>query len=535
MKSLIDRKPTFPIGSTFLDSWTIYRPIFCVESYEIYEIQSNSKNIWGLMIRCKTNDEAMEQNKKHLTWWQLQTEDRIKVLASEIRQHSGCYWVLACLEIAKKMILFEERGNLLGQDQAELLMTDLITLYRLAQTNNITPIMDIGSMLLIEQNGVINGISFFVRLSSPSAELENVTLIAKNVFYFATGIDYDQYNAASYNKRSFMPVASRWNKYIDKRFSSLLERCLNKHDPNRITSLSNLELQLRAILESCIISQTDIINKNQENISKENLIYSDGLAKVAGMTKLKTLLMEEVISPIRNPEPFKRYGLSIPNGILLYGPPGCGKTFIARQLAEEVGWYFKEIKGSDIGSVYIHGSVLAIRDLFDELEEHAPAMVFIDEFEGLVPKRSELSGIQQYKSEEVNEFLVHLNECSNKKIFIIAATNEPNKIDEAILRPGRLDKMILVEPPDFEARIELLKMYLSNRPLANFQFEKYAELLEGYSCVDIRHIADEAARLAKKEGELINEKHLTEAIRRNPPSLSCDILTKYTDFHQRGI
>jgi transitional endoplasmic reticulum ATPase len=178
---------------------------------------------------------------------------------------------------------------------------------------------------------------------------------------------------------------------------------------------------------------------------------------------------------------------------------------------------------------------LAIRDLFAEAEKHAPTMIFIEEFEGLVPKRSELSGAQQYKSEEVNEFLVHLNECATKKIFIIAATNEPDKIDTAILRPGRLDKLIYVGPPDFEARKELLIMYLSDRPQANLDIENFAEILDGYSCSDIRNIIDESARLALREGKPIDNEHLKEAIRRNPSSLSSDILSKYKTFQQRGI
>jgi transitional endoplasmic reticulum ATPase len=100
---------------------------------------------------------------------------------------------------------------------------------------------------------------------------------------------------------------------------------------------------------------------------------------------LKELLRREVVAPVRNPEPFRKYGLSIPNGILLYGPPGCGKTYIARQLADELGHYFVEIIPSELASPFIHGSVIKIRDLFDTAAEHAPAVVFIDEFEALVP------------------------------------------------------------------------------------------------------------------------------------------------------
>ncbi|MCI0614759.1 ATP-binding protein [bacterium] len=253
------------------------------------------------------------------------------------------------------------------------------------------------------------------------------------------------------------------------------------------------------------------------------------------MAALKELLIEEVIRPIENPEPYKKYGLTIPNGILLYGPPGCGKTYIARQLAEELNYYFLEVVPSEIASPFIHDSVLKIRDIFATAEQQAPSIIFIDEFEALAPSRAALGGHQQYKSEEVNEFLVHLNECASKSIFVIAATNEPDKIDAAIRRTGRLDKMIYVGPPDTEARIGLLEMYLSGRPVGEVETKKIAGLLDGYSCSDIHNITNEAARIAFKEGKPIDVAHLVEAIRRNPSSLSSEILSKYNNFQQRGI
>jgi transitional endoplasmic reticulum ATPase len=188
-----------------------------------------------------------------------------------------------------------------------------------------------------------------------------------------------------------------------------------------------------------------------------------------------------------SPEPYRKYGLSIPNGILLYGPPGCGKTYIARQLAEELGHYFVEIIPSELASPFIHESVIKIRDLFDTAAEQAPAVMFIDEFEALVPSREALGGHQDYKSAEVNEFLAHLNSCSEKKIFVIAATNQPKKIDVAVRRTGRLDKLIYVGPPDEEARREMLALHLEGRPLTkNFDLGALAKAMACYSASDLR-------------------------------------------------
>ena len=232
------------------------------------------------------------------------------------------------------------------------------------------------------------------------------------------------------------------------------------------------------------------------------------------MHALKELLRREVVAPVRDPEPYRRYGLSIPNGILLYGPPGCGKTYIARQLAEELGYYFVEIIPSELASPFIHQSVMRIRELFDNAAEQAPAIIFIDEFEALVPSRSELGGHQQHKAEEVNEFLAHLNGCSEKNVFVIAATNQPDKIDPAVRRTGRLDKLIYVGPPDVEARKEMLALHLEGRPVAaDFEIGSIAEALQGYSASDIRFLVDEAARAALKDRQDIGRESFLIAMR----------------------
>lgn len=536
MISRVDRKPTFPAGTVFLNSWTIHRPIYCVDSYEIYKLQDNSEPLFGLAICCKTSEDALEQSKHHLSWWRLLGKKRLKVLANNIITKGEWNLVLASVAFPQDIVSLEElQASPLTQAQVQSLIMDLIGMYKLGYAHGVCPVTDMESVLLIRQNKSVNIIPPFVKTSELPLESKSVEVVAKTAYLFITGVDISKLTSTEYDKRTSLPPANQWNRNIDERLSLLLELCINKQGSEGISSLDDLEIRLRHLSENDITRKTLSTDSSQKDIRTASSQGTRGLAKVAGMAKLKALLVEEVVQAIRNPEPFKRYGLTIPNGILLYGPPGCGKTFIAKLLAEELGWYFREVKGSDVGSIYIHGSVLSIRDLFAEAEEHAPAMIFIDEIDGLVPKRSEMSGIQQYKSEEVNEFLVHLNECASKKIFIIAATNELNKIDDAILRPGRLDKIIYVGPPDFEARKELLIMYLSDRPQANLDIENFAEILDGYSCSDIRNIIDESARLALREGKPIDNEHLKEAIRRNPSSLSSDILSKYKNFQQRGI
>lgn len=261
-----------------------------------------------------------------------------------------------------------------------------------------------------------------------------------------------------------------------------------------------------------------------------------GLAKVAGMKKLKELLIEEVVGPIKNPSLYQRFGLTWPNGILLFGPPGCGKTYISRQLAEEIDFYFVELIPSDIASAYIHETTRRIRDVFRKAEKNAPAIIFIDELDAMVPVRSTLGGHQEYKSEEITEFLVQLNDCAKRGILVIAATNEPDKIDPAVLRTGRIDKVIFVGPPDEEARKALLEMYLHNRPVVQgLDLLDLSKKLEGYSCSDIKNLVDEAARLAVREKALnINEFHFLKAIKRNPPGIDRSVLAKYAKFKGRG-
>jgi hypothetical protein len=261
-----------------------------------------------------------------------------------------------------------------------------------------------------------------------------------------------------------------------------------------------------------------------------------GLAKVGGMDELKALLYEEVVTAMRDPEDLKAYGLTIPNGILLFGPPGCGKTFISRALAEEMGYYFSEVFPSEIGSTFIHGTTLKIRELFDTAAERAPAIVFVDEFEGMVPARRELAAHQHQTAEEVSEFLKQLETCAERRILLIAATNEPWKIDPAVQRTGRLDKKIYVGSPDAVARSSILQFHLYGRSMTTIDTDSAAKSLEGYSAADLKVLVDEAARLARKARQPISEAHLSRAAReRVPPSITAQDEQRFRAFEQRGV
>lgn len=234
----------------------------------------------------------------------------------------------------------------------------------------------------------------------------------------------------------------------------------------------------------------------------EDLASLKGLECVAGMKELKDILTSDVINPLRNPAKFERFKVSIPNGIILYGPPGCGKTFIVRKLAEELGYNFFDVKHSDLATPYIHGSVGNIGKAFLIAQENAPAILFFDEISGLVPNRKNIEDLGNgHKEEEVNEFLIQLNDAADKKILVVGATNYIDRIDPAVLRPGRFDKKIYVSLPDLEARKALFRMGLTGRPFdKNIDFGLLARLTEGFSCADIiEDVIESAARFAANQ------------------------------------
>ena len=197
---------------------------------------------------------------------------------------------------------------------------------------------------------------------------------------------------------------------------------------------------------------------NEKKFTPQKVIKKKGagFSAIAGMDELKEILCNDIIRALNEKERFKKYEIPLPNGMLLYGPPGCGKTFISEKFAEEVGFNFIKVIASDIDSIYIHGTQEKISQLFKEAEKNAPTVMFIDEIDAMVPRRG--GDLQHSHASEVNEFLAQINNCGERGIFVIAATNRPEIIDPAMLRAGRIDYKIYLPPPDFEARKGLFKI-----------------------------------------------------------------------------
>jgi transitional endoplasmic reticulum ATPase len=219
---------------------------------------------------------------------------------------------------------------------------------------------------------------------------------------------------------------------------------------------------------------------------------------------------------------------------LLYGPPGCGKTFIAESFAEEVQHNFVQIKPSDLASIYVHGSQEKIGQLFTDARKNAPTIIFIDELDAVMPSRE--SDLSHSYSAEVNEFLAQMTNCSEDGIFIIGATNRPEKIDQAIMRTGRLDKHIYLSPPDKKAREQMFVLHLkkrANKLDLGIDYELLSRKTENYVSSDIEFICNEAARQALQLNARISMEILEGVISKTKPSVSMQELKKYESIKRK--
>ncbi len=263
----------------------------------------------------------------------------------------------------------------------------------------------------------------------------------------------------------------------------------------------------------------------------KNLLQRRGLDAIAGMSELKKTLIRDVIQPFLNWEAYEKYGVTPSNGILFFGPPGCGKTFIAKKLAEALKAELIEMSEGTVGSPYIHATSNNIVQSFRKAEQIAPCVLFVDEISGLMPRRDGLSSHEQYREAEISEFLMHIEGSVKKKVLVIGATNFPERIDPAILRSGRMDKRIFIPPPDIEARHELFHLLLEERPTDNdIDFDVLTKMTEGLISSDLKLIVNNASLKALQDNTLISMNLLVEEASQFRPSLNQADLYKYREF-----
>jgi len=248
-------------------------------------------------------------------------------------------------------------------------------------------------------------------------------------------------------------------------------------------------------------------------------------------------LQEAVEWPLKSPESFERMGITPPKGVLLYGPPGCGKTMLAKAVATESDANFISVKGPELFSKWVGESEQRVRELFRRAKQVSPSIIFFDEIDALVPKRGMSMG-ENVSEKVVSQMLTELSGLEDlHDVVVIAATNRPDMLDPAMLRPGRFDRKILVTGPDEKARLKILEIKTKNVPLKGVNIKKLAEETESFSGADLDALVREAAMHAlrrDKNSKEVTSKDFSEAIKDIKPSLSKDVIKFYEQFDERS-
>ncbi len=324
-------------------------------------------------------------------------------------------------------------------------------------------------------------------------------------------------------------IAESTHGYTGADLAALCKEAAMKAIRRVLPEIEKLDEKLSPeFLEKIVVTKQDFVDALAEIepsgmreiiVEVPNVRWDD----IGGLDDVKQELREMVEWPLKHPEAFRRIGIDPPKGILLYGPPGTGKTLLAKAVATESEANFTAIKGPEIFSKWVGESEKAIREVFRKARQMAPCIILFDEIDSIAPRRG-AHGTHAVES-VVNQLLAELDGIEKlEKVFVIATTNRPDMIDPALLRPGRIDRMVYVPMPDEKMRLEILKVHTRNMPLAkDVDLKELAKKTEGYSGADIAAIVREAGLQALREdinAKKVGKKHFEKALKRIKPSVS---------------
>jgi transitional endoplasmic reticulum ATPase len=296
----------------------------------------------------------------------------------------------------------------------------------------------------------------------------------------------------------------------------------------------------KEVLEKLVVTKKDFeeaLKVVEPSAMREVLVEIPNVkwSDIGGLDDVKQQLKESIEWPLKMPEKFKKLGITPPKGILLYGPPGCGKTLLAKAVATESNANFISVKGPELLSKWVGESEKRVRELFRRAKQVAPAIIFFDEIDALAPKRGRNVG-ESVSEKLVSQLLTEMSGIEEMEgVVVIAATNRPDMIDPALLRPGRFDRHILVMPPDEKTRLKILEIKTKNMPLKEVDLKELAKKTEGYSGADLEALVREAGMAALRENASeVKEKHFEKALEAVRPSLDKKIIDFYLKFDERA-
>lgn len=384
----------------------------------------------------------------------------------------------------------------------------------------------------------------FKRIFSPQSDIYSVGALFYHLLFGLPPwfIDISHYQSKKgYIEEQILAEREKPLKYpntgthVDEVIQNVLKKSLQQNPENRFVNTVEFLEALKGKIDLEVQAKNDA-TETSKSVKKKK---GNGFKDIAGMRELKDRLKNDIIDLLEDPGEYEKHELNLPNGLLLYGPPGCGKTFFAEKFAEEAGYNFKKVIASDLASIYVHGTQEKIGKLFAEAKKEAPTILFLDELDAMIPSRERSNN--QSQSGEVNEFLSQLDNIGKHGVFVIGSSNKPEFIEEASLRAGRLEKWFFVPPPDFDARKEMFNLYLSGRPHDfGLNYDKLAKLTDFYVSSDIKFLVDEASRKSvqlyragKSDNSRLTMQLLEQIINSQKPTVSKEELIKYDTIRNK--